>query len=232
MAKERGAIAITEGRCGAADNICERYIVISHCDAVTYAHPPGNATRPLSIAFNTVLDSCEGSAVCSDTVLHAAMVLGNVPEWQPSLDVMRNPSSRWRRTLGVDATGYYFKTVPGTSAVRIVLERLLDPAASSRALVDLGLTWHSSYLRSDSETPVLTWSSRQRVLDTGDLARCAQGCSMKLFLIKFEESVDMPSSALRFSGNMLTFPSMQLRTWADAFNSVYDRRVDFTFVVD
>ncbi|MFD2647499.1 hypothetical protein ACFSX5_06820 [Devosia albogilva] len=232
MARERGAIAITEGRCGAADNICEHYIVISHCDSVLYAHPPGDAKRPLSISFNTVLDSCDGAAVCSDTFLHAAMRLGADPAWQPSVDVVRNRSDRWEDTFGVATSGYYFKTVLGAAAVRSILQRSLDPAASFRSLVDLGLRWHSSFLRNDTGTRVLTWPSRRQVLDEDDPAACQEECSLKLYLIKFEESASLPRAALRFSGNMLTFPTMHLRTWAEASGFVYNSQIDFTFVVE
>lgn len=228
----RGALAIGEGKCSRITNQCERYLFIGHCDSVTYAHPPGDARNPLSLVFLNGSGDCL-SALCADSFLSAAMIFPPNSRYRPAVEFIRNDSVRWQWTSGANTTGGYAKAISWPQAIVDHLQRLTDPQSTPRGLIDLGLLWHSSFVQGSNWRPrtVQTWETRDRVVWKNDLERCAADCTMKLFLIKFEEAPGVPTSLLRISGNMAAHEAMMLRTHAEVDGAPYDRTVEFHFVI-
>lgn len=232
LAQGRAEVAIGEGRCTRITNICDRYLVITPCDSVTYAHPGNDALNPLSIVFKNGEEGCAELA-CEDTFLSAAMIFEPDERYRPAVELIRNDSARWQRTDGVDTRFGFDKTISAASQLQKLLDTITAPDSKMRTLVDMGLPWHSSFTRrpEGAEDYVKTWAYRDSVVMAQDVAACGGRCAMKLFLIKFQEADASPSSALRISGNMVKYEHMVLHTAARAVTSPYDRTISFTLVV-
>lgn len=230
LAAGRGTVAIREGQCSRAED-CDRYLIISQCGSITYAHPGVDATNPLSLVFLNSVEDCE-QAACADTFLSAAMIFGPDERYRPEIEFIRNDSLRWASTAGVDTRGGYNRAVSQPRSITDLLALIVADNSRFRDLVDRGVAWHSSFRidRPWSDGTVSTWDMRDRVLWAADVERCGAQCAMKLFLTKFEEAQGKPSSLLRISGRMGSREGMLLRTHAEVDGSPYDRMIEFHFV--
>lgn len=231
IAQGRGAVAIGEGKCARLSNVCDKYLPVTRCDAVTYAHPGDNALNPLSIVFNNGSEGCAVVA-CADTFLSAAMIFEPDERYRPTVELIRNVSPRWQRTEGVDTRFGFNELVSRRLKIETFLKTITAEGGRQRHLVDIGLPWHSSFTRHlvGVDDYVETWRSRDIVVMARDVARCDARCSMKLFLLKFQESDGAPSTLLRLNGYMVKYEHMVLRTAAAAEDSPYNRELRFTLI--
>lgn len=230
LAAGRGAVAIGEGQCSRSTNRCERYLLISQCETVTYAHPGSDALNPLSVVLLNSDRDCEGAS-CADSFLSAAMLFEPDQRYRAEVEFIRNDSSRWTSTELVKTFGGYKQAISRPQSIVEILTLITADNSKLRDLVSAGVLWHSSFVAKHGwfGRLVLTWAMRDRVLWSSDVERCGADCAIKLFLIKFEEAQGEPSSLLRISGNMAGREGMLLRTHADTDEPSYNRTVEFRF---
>ena len=225
FAMPRGTIALG-GSCDEGSKLCQRYIDISNCSQVSYPLAESGRTGRLFVAINTV-STCIEDCDLVDSFLAAGLLFDHADtpdDFDLFADLTRNASQRWeayrRAALARQAC------CDGNILPRLFAEAQSESSDPADFVPRTGKYWHSVFEHAVRQN-VLTWSYRdffRRALD-----RCGADCSIKAYLLKFQERAAAdgarPSSPLLFSANVMSFQAVRLQTMAPFGDEVYENDV-------
>lgn len=212
FSRPRGTIALGGG-CDTGADLCTGYIDISNCAQVLYPPAASGAANKLFVAINTVA-TCPEECELVDSFLAAGLLFDHAKarsDWAAFADLTRNYSPRWSQYLN------------SALARQSCCDRLVPPPVFIDAQGDArqpqdfvnrtGQHWHSAYehaVRRD----VLTWSFRD--FFTASLERCGETCSIKAYLLRFQERAatdgNRPANPLLPSASLMDFETVRLQT--------------------
>lgn len=225
FALPRGSLALA-GTCDQGNNLCQAYIDVSRCSQVRYPLAASGRAEQLFIAMNT-MSSCREECDPLDSFLVANVLFEHADSADaiaPFADLSRNASPRWGAYLGAALARQ--SCCDGVIAPDLFIEAQGPDSLPADFVPRTGKHWNSVFGHAVRKN-VLTWSFRERVI-TG-LEACGDECSIKAYLLKFQERSDAeaarPGSPLLFSANLMRFGAVRLLTMAPFGGETYQHDV-------